>query len=308
MNNETSSSSFLGITPSGLDQKYWQQLGPSNSVGIIPTGPEGLNSNGIGSQSKALSRSYRSSDTLRYFKMIESLAPHELLLKFAKSAPANIQEAAKSTVLNILGSMPNYALDAVLITTNKKLANLLYQMQITGYMFKNAEYRMSLTRMLKGLPKLPSATVISQGNISFNPLQSKISGEIEVMTSTGEKVSLNVEDLTSALSKEVEDLRSELALIRNQRENELKSNMLTYIQALPEKDLVRLTSDMSEDVVQAIQLLVDTVMERLGIDVSGPEVVLQQSVGHLAQLCMWQMVVGYKLREIEALEKGASLD
>lgn len=121
-------------------------------------------------------------------------------------------------------------------------------------------------------------------------------------------VSLNVEDLTSALSKEVEDLRSELALIRNQRENELKSNMLTYIQALPEKDLVRLTSDMSEDVVQAIQLLVDTVMERLGIDVSGPEVVLQQSVGHLAQLCMWQMVVGYKLREIEALEKGASLD
>ena len=188
MNNETTSSSFLGITPSGLDQKYWQQqLGPSNSVGIIPTGPEGLNGNGIGSQPKALSRSYRSPDTLRYFKMIESLAPHELLLKFAKSAPANIQEAAKSTVLNILGSMPNYALVAVLITTNKKLANLLYQMQITGYMFKNAEYRMSLTRMLKGLPKLPLATVISQGNISFNPLQSKISGEIEVMTSTGEK-------------------------------------------------------------------------------------------------------------------------
>lgn len=189
LNNETSSSSFLspvGITPSGLDQKYWQQqLASSNSVGIIPTGPDGLN--GIGSQPKALSRSYRSPDTLRYFKMIESLAPHELLIKFAKSAPTNIQEAAKSTVLNILGSMPNYALDAVLITTNKKLANLLYQMQITGYMFKNAEYRMSLTRMLKGLPKLPSATVISQGNISFNPLQSKLSGEIEVMTSTGEK-------------------------------------------------------------------------------------------------------------------------
>ena len=190
MKNETSSSSFLspiGITPSGLDQNYFQQqLASSNSVGIIPTGPDGLNGNGMG-QSKALSRGYRSPDTLRYFKMIESLAPNELLLKFAKSAPTNIQEAAKSTVLNILGSMPNYALDAVLITTNKKLANLLYQMQITGYMFKNAEYRMSLTRMLKGLPKLPSATVISQGNVSFNPLQSKVSGEIEVITTTGEK-------------------------------------------------------------------------------------------------------------------------
>jgi len=30
--------------------------------------------------------------------------------------------------------MPNYALDAALITTNAKLANLLYQMQITGYL------------------------------------------------------------------------------------------------------------------------------------------------------------------------------
>jgi hypothetical protein len=40
-----------------------------------------------------------------------------------------------------IGSLPTYALDAVLITTNSKLANLLYQMQITGYMFKNAEYR-----------------------------------------------------------------------------------------------------------------------------------------------------------------------
>jgi hypothetical protein len=89
--------------------------------------------------------------------------------------------------MNILGSIPQYSLDAALMTTSSKLANLMFQMQITGYMFKNAEYRMSLTRMLKGLPKLPSATVISQGNVSFNPLQSKVSGEIEVITTTGEK-------------------------------------------------------------------------------------------------------------------------
>jgi hypothetical protein len=51
----------------------------------------------------------------------------------------------------LLGSLPNYALDAVMMTTSTKLANLFYQMQITGYMFKNAEYRMSLTKSLKGL-------------------------------------------------------------------------------------------------------------------------------------------------------------
>lgn len=89
-------------------------------------------------------------EAAKYFKMVESLAPNEMLTKFATTAPKPVQEAAKSTIMNLLGNLPNYALDAALITTNTKLANLLYQMQMTGYMFKNAEYRMSLTRVLKG--------------------------------------------------------------------------------------------------------------------------------------------------------------
>ena len=84
--------------------------------------------------------------------------------------------------------------------------------------------------------------------------------------------------------------------------------MLFYIQALPEKDLGNLTSDMSVEVVDAIQLLVDALMERLGVDMTGPEVMIQQTVGALAQLCMWQIVLGYKLREMEAFEKGVALD
>lgn len=123
------------------------------SEGIIPTGAESLariehkvNQN---VNVKILEAS-QNAEAAKYFKMVESLAPNDLLMKFAKTAPKNVQEAAKSTIMNILGSLPNYALDAALITTNTKLANLLYQMQMTGYMFKNAEYRMSLTRGLKG--------------------------------------------------------------------------------------------------------------------------------------------------------------
>ena len=86
----------------------------------------------------------------KYFSIVEKLAPNEMLQKFAQTAPSNVQAAAKSTVMTILGSLPNYALDAAMITTSSKLANLLYQMQMTGYMFKNAEYRMTLTRSLKG--------------------------------------------------------------------------------------------------------------------------------------------------------------
>lgn len=86
----------------------------------------------------------------RYYQLVSGLTPNDMLQKFSQSAPRNVQEAVKSTIVSILGSLPNYALDAALITTNSKLANLMFQMQITGYMFKNAEYRMSLTKSLKG--------------------------------------------------------------------------------------------------------------------------------------------------------------
>lgn len=91
-----------------------------------------------------------SDEAVRYYKVVENLTPNELLLRFAKTTPEFVQAGAKTAIMNILGSLPNYALDAALITTNHKLANLLFQMQITGYMLKNAEYRMSLTRSLKG--------------------------------------------------------------------------------------------------------------------------------------------------------------
>jgi Protein of unknown function (DUF760) len=60
--------------------------------------------------------------------------------------------------------------------------------------------------------------------------------------------------------------------------------------------------------MDSIQLLVDSLMSRLGFDSMGQEVVIQQPIGSLAQLCMWQLVVGYKLRELEALERGISMD
>jgi DNA-dependent RNA polymerase auxiliary subunit epsilon len=55
-------------------------------------------------------------------------------------------------------------------------------------------------------------------------------------------------EVTDALLKEVDELRKELVGIRQQRETELRSNILTYIQALPDNDLGKLTSDMSQEV------------------------------------------------------------
>lgn len=166
------------------------------------------------------------------------------------------------------------------------------------------------------MPRLPTSTSFSQQtNLTINSL---LDSNTRVSTSTGddvivqnikgENISVSVQELTNALSQEVQSLRSELLSIKSERENELKSNLLTYIQALPEKDMKRLTSDMSTEVLQSIQMLVDAVMLRLGIEKNGPEMLIQQSIGQLAQLCMWQIIVGYKLRELEAFDKGVPLD
>lgn len=284
-----------------------------NWEGVIPMGPTDLaNIEAQMGKTMAPSITTRSQASLRYFKIVEDLAPNEMLSKFAVQAPANVQEAAKSTVMSILGQLPNYALDASLITTSTKLANLIYQMQMTGYMLKNGEYRISMTRQLKGLPKLPPASSVTVGNVSISPLSSRdyveIAGEAKIRTKTGESLVIDVAELTGALSKEVEALRAELAIIRDNRETELRSNLLTYIQALPERELMRLTSDMSADVMESINMLVSALIERLGISSNGPEVVVQQSMGAMAQLCLWQLVVGYRLRELEALDLGAAFE
>ncbi len=128
--------------------------------------------------------------------------------------------------------------------------------------------------------------------------------------------------------------------------------MLTYIQALPESDLSKLTSDMSPEVIYIIfmliwcLLMITFMLIGLGygsyyitdrcfngedgsrvsisefivfimnllvhiyicmISNTGPEVLVQQSYGSLAQLCTWQLIIGYKLREYEALDNGSFL-
>lgn len=292
------------------------------SKGIIPTSASdlanlerqfGLSAGGV----RDGNAPPRSAAALRYFQIVDKLAPNEMLQKFALSAPQNVQEAAKSTIMSILGQLPNYALDASLITTSTKLANLIYQMQLTGYSIKNAEYRMSLTRSLKGLPRLPppAAIPLNQGNMSIGLARlsgTEVSGTATIRdASTGMDLQVDVSELTGSLSKEIEALRNELAVIRDNRETELRTNLLTYIQALPERELSRLTSDMSDDVMESINMLVQALMERLGISnasAEGPEVVVQQSMAAMAQLCMWQLVVGYKLRELEALDRPMSLD
>ena len=53
----------------------------------------------------------------------------------------------------------------------------------------------------------------------------------------------------------------------------------------------------------AMKGLVNVVMAGIGEGKIGPDTVTEQSGEAMAQLCMWQLVVGYNLRELEVREE-----
>jgi hypothetical protein len=55
----------------------------------------------------------------------------------------------RDAITSLLGSLPPLEFDARMTTTGDKLSALMLQLQMTGYMLRNAEYVMSLRRLLQ---------------------------------------------------------------------------------------------------------------------------------------------------------------
>ena len=93
-----------------------------------------------------------------YMDVVSRLSPSELISKFTASANPRVQEAVRSTILGLIGSLPKMAFETTTITTGQRLASLMFQLQMTGYMFKNAEYRLSLSQSLGMTTTNPQAS------------------------------------------------------------------------------------------------------------------------------------------------------
>ena len=52
--------------------------------------------------------------------------------------------------MQLLGNLPPQLYDTSIASTGQNVASLMYSMQMTGYMFRNAEYRRSLMQSLGG--------------------------------------------------------------------------------------------------------------------------------------------------------------
>ena len=75
---------------------------------------------------------------LKYVREVEP----ELSEQFNKRAPPEVSDAMRQTVTNLIGNLPPQFFSVSISGVAENLAQLMYSMLMTGYMFRNAQYRM----------------------------------------------------------------------------------------------------------------------------------------------------------------------
>ncbi|VEU33399.1 unnamed protein product [Pseudo-nitzschia multistriata] len=267
-----------------------------------------------------------------YMQVVSKISPSDLISKFTAESDPRVQEAVRTTILGLIGSLPKMAFETTSITTGQRLASLMFQLQMTGYMFKNAEYRLSMSQSL-GMSSSLSSNFMLKGveeelpDKEDDPLVSgKIKGKLkiryrkrdadtdteevakttasdDVEAEDGMEIEVDAAAYMSELRDEVSRLRDELTEKKETKDEALKQDLLLYIRTLPAQELKSLTNTMSQDVLVCMKGLVQAVLAGIGDGKIGPDTVTEQSGEAMAQLCMWQLAVGYNLRELEVREE-----
>ena len=278
-----------------------------------------------------------------YLKVVAKLSPSDLISKFTATAHPRVRDAVRSTILGLIGTLPKQAFETTTITTGERLASLMYQLQMTGYMFKNAEYRLSLRQSLGMDSDNLGKYLLEDGQLDGNNEDDeqfsagKVQGKIKVRygktfdesitlksdssrdkdeesdkdeenkDSSSSPSAMEVEVDAAVYMAEVRDdvsrLREDLTSTRQAKEEAICKDLLLYIGTLPQQELNTLTNTMSDDVLGAMKGLVNMVMGGIGEGQIDMNTVTEQSGEAMAQLCMWQLVVGYNLRELEVREE-----
>ncbi|KAL1309238.1 hypothetical protein AAHE18_17G163100 [Arachis hypogaea] len=201
---------------------------------------------------------------LEYVKNVQP----EFMELFVKRAPQQVVDAMRQTVTNMIGTLPPQFFAVTITTVAENLAQLMYSVMMTGYMFRNAQYRLELQESLE--------------QVALPEMQDK----------------KDVPDYAPGTQKkhvsEIEELNRQVGRQSNNAQNEL----LEYLKSLEPRNLKDLTSSAGEDVVFAM----NTFIKRL-LAVSDPSQmktsVTETSAPELAKLLYWLMVVGYSIRNIE---------
>lgn len=226
---------------------------------------------------------------LEYVKNVQP----EFMELFVKRAPPQVVDAMRQTVTNMIGTLPPQFFAVTVTTVAENLAQLMYSVLMTGYMFKNAQYRMELQQSLEqvALPDVPDKKDVPD----YAPgTQKNVSGEVIRWNNISGPEKIDAVKYIQLLEAEVEELNRQVGQKSTNGNNEL----LEYLKSLEPQNLKDLTSSAGEDVVVAM----NTFIKRL-LAVSDPgqmkTSVTETSAQELGKLLYWLMVVGYSIRNIE---------
>ncbi|EOD29786.1 hypothetical protein EMIHUDRAFT_442684 [Emiliania huxleyi CCMP1516] len=256
---------------------------------------------------EALTGSELSRPSNRFYDAVTNISAPELIGSFAETAPPEVQQAVRSTVVSLLGNLPPQLYDTSVASTGQNVASLMYSMQLTGYMFRNAEYRRSLVESLQRdggdsavLPPVDEAGAALP----------EVSGLIKVKLGEGTEVEVEAAAYMSELRSEVsrrhlgdisvEAMRGELMRTRETTREAQGGGLLAYIQSLGRDNLQSLTSSISQEVLDAMRLLIESILREADV---GGDTFMETPGVKLRELLVWQLVTGYRLRELEAREE-----
>ncbi|KAL7615387.1 uncharacterized protein LOC111902811 [Lactuca sativa] len=249
------------------------------------------NSNSSDSKQPNGSVTSRRDILLEYVKNVQP----EFMELFVKRAPQQVVDAMRQTVTNMIGTLPPQFFAVTVTTVAENLAQLMYSVLMTGYMFRNAQYRLELQQSLEQVALPDTSSQERKDAADFAPgTQKKVSGEVIRWNNVSGPEKIDAIKYIELLEAEVEELNRQVERISANGSNEL----LDYLKSLEPQNLKDLTSSAGEDVVVAM----NTFIKRL-LAVSDPTQmktsVTETSAPELAKLLYWLMVVGYSIRNIE---------
>ncbi|XP_058220570.1 uncharacterized protein LOC131330853 isoform X2 [Rhododendron vialii] len=226
---------------------------------------------------------------LEYVKNVQP----EFMELFVKRAPQQVVDAMRQTVTNMIGTLPPQFFAVTVTTVAENLAQLMYSVLMTGYMFSNAQYRLELQQSLDqvALPEVEEKKDVPD----YAPgTQKKVSGEVIRWNNVSGAERIDAVKYIELLEAEIEELNRQVGRKSANGPNEL----LDYLKSLEPQNLKELTNTAGDDVVLAM----NTFIKRL-LAVKDPgqmkTSVTETSAPELAKLLYWLMVVGYSIRNIE---------
>mmetsp|Transcript_4463 Transcript_4463/g.5172 ORF Transcript_4463/g.5172 Transcript_4463/m.5172 type:complete len:478 (-) Transcript_4463:53-1486(-) len=111
------------------------------------------------------------------FRVMASETPNQAISNFLKTANPQVVGAMSGAVSSLLGGLsnPSIGMETIVRTTGDKIGNLCFQLQMTGYMFRNAEYVMAL----KDLLNIKGGATLEDYREAFEKLDRDGSGYID---------------------------------------------------------------------------------------------------------------------------------